>query len=96
MGISDTPEGFLALALRDLHSAERMQDVQEFEDYIFGFCCQQAVEKALKAWTLHCNEQPPRTHDLRALLARLDRLSQDISTFWSLSTLFRLCRRVSL
>jgi len=49
-----------------------MPDRFAFDERIFGFHAQQACEKALKAWPLHLGQNPPRTHDLHALILLLD------------------------
>jgi HEPN domain-containing protein len=48
-----------------------MGDASVFEDAVFGFHAQQAVEKALKAWLCLVNEHVQRTHDLASLSAQL-------------------------
>ena len=47
----------LAAAKSDLKAVEHMSDPDGFDDRIFGFNAQQAVEKALKAW-LHNSYLP--------------------------------------
>ncbi len=43
-------ERMLALARVDLKATRNMLDPALFEDSVFGFHAQQAVEKALKSW----------------------------------------------
>ena len=49
--------------------ARNMGDAEAFDDEIFGFHAQQAVEKALKAWLTEVGVTYPLTHDLSLLLA---------------------------
>ena len=39
----------LQMAQKDLHAIKAMKDPEKFENEIFGFHAQQAIEKALKA-----------------------------------------------
>ncbi len=65
-------ERMLSLAHIDFKAVRNMMDAERFEDSVFGFHAQQAVEKALKAWlTLH-SVAYPRTHDLTALITLLE------------------------
>lgn len=50
-----------------------------FSDEIFGFHCQQAAEKALKAWITLAGEEYAKTHDLRSLLTVLTAAGIDVS-----------------
>jgi len=59
------------MARRDLRALQGMGDASVFEDAVFGFHAQQAVEKALKAWLCLVNEHVQRTHDLASLSAQL-------------------------
>jgi HEPN domain-containing protein len=50
-------------ALKDLNSAEKNLDIEEY--YLTAFLCQQSVEKALKALYIHrLKESPGATHSL--------------------------------
>ena len=71
----------LAVAHRDARALENMLDPSQFEDAIFGFHAQQAVEKALKAWLSFVGESYPFTHDLGYLLSVLDRCGQGASAY---------------
>jgi hypothetical protein len=44
-----------------------MQNPAHFDDEIYGFHVQQAVEKCFKAWLAHVGIEYPFTHDLRRL-----------------------------
>ncbi len=57
----------LEMATADLQAIRHMLDPHQFADSIFGFHCQQAVEKLLKAWLSLAGVSFPRTHDLRVL-----------------------------
>lgn len=52
-----------------------------FTDAIFGLHAQQSAEKALKAWLSSLGERYERTHDLMALLERLEMLDADVGVF---------------
>jgi len=56
-----------------------MLDRSVFEDEVFGFHAQQAVEKALKAWLSYCGVEYPRTHNLVLLIDLLDDAGETIS-----------------
>lgn len=57
----------LDMATADLQAIHNMLNPHQFTDSIFGFHCQQAVEKLLKAWLSFSGVTFPRTHDLRIL-----------------------------
>lgn len=61
----------LDMASKDLRAIRGMLDIETFDDEIFGFHAQQAVEKALKAWMSLAGITYPRIHDLEELLALL-------------------------
>ena len=52
MAPAETPSGFLRIAQRDFHAANRMVDASLFYEEHWGFQSQQATEKALKTWLL--------------------------------------------
>lgn len=61
------PANWLAFARADLDTAELL--VQQGRQYAIAcFRCQQAVEKALKAFLLHHGQIPPHAHRLEDLL----------------------------
>jgi HEPN domain-containing protein len=62
----------LEMAAADLQAIRNMPDPRRFTDSIFGFHCQQAVEKLLKAWLSISGVACPRTHDLRLLIQLVD------------------------
>lgn len=66
----------LAMAAADLQAIRNMSDPRSFTDSIFGFHCQQAVEKLLKAWLSVGGVAFPRTHDLRLLLQLVGDIDQ--------------------
>ncbi len=63
----DDAERVLRLAGVDFKAICHMMDSEYFEDSVFGFHAQQAVEKALKAWLCLRGILYPKTHDLRVL-----------------------------
>jgi hypothetical protein len=58
----------LDMAAADVQAIHNMSDPSRFADSVFGFHCQQAVEKLLKAWLSLLGVAFPRTQDLRLLL----------------------------
>ena len=60
------PGRWLAFAREDLDAAELL--IQNGRYAIACFHCQQAAEKALKAFLVHQGQIPPRIHDLGDLL----------------------------
>lgn len=65
-------ERMLNLARVDLKALRNMLDRSAFEDSIFGFHAQQAVEKTLKGWLSFCGVTYPKTLDLRFLMNALE------------------------
>ncbi len=55
------------MAAADLQAICHMTDPSQFADSVFGFHCQQSVEKLCKAWLSLVGIEYPRTHDLRTL-----------------------------
>ena len=74
----------IAAAKSDLKALKHMLDPDAFDDRVFGFHAQQAIEKALKAWLCCLGVEYPLTHDLASLLALLQSKAQDVNEFWSL------------
>ncbi len=70
-------ERVLTHAKADLKAIRNMMDSGLFEDSVFGFHAQQAVEKALKAWLTLRGPAYPRTHDLRLLINVLQTHGQE-------------------
>lgn len=68
----------LSLAKVDLKAIRNMLDPDLFEDSVFGFHAQQAVEKAPKAWLSLRGMAYPKTHDLRLLVGLLG--TQDVGS----------------
>ena len=66
-----TTEKWLKRVNYDIETARAMQQSKR---YLYAvFCCQQAVEKALKALIAEQSEEmPPRIHNLRRLARSLD------------------------
>jgi HEPN domain-containing protein len=75
-------ERMLGLAHVDLKAMRNMLDPELFEDSVFGFHAQQAVEKALKAWLSLRGVAYPKTHDIRLLMNFLEnRAGEDCRRF---------------
>ncbi len=68
----DDAERMLNLAKVDLNAIRNMLKPGQFEDSIFGFHAQQAVEKSLKSWLSLRGISYPKTHDLRVLIRLLE------------------------
>lgn len=62
----------LGIAGSDRKALHHMVDADSFDDVIFGFHAQQAVEKAFKAWLSWRGVAYPRTHDLKVLYRLLE------------------------
>jgi len=74
---SEDAERMLALARVDLKAIRNMLDPDLFEDPVFGFHAQQAVEKAPKGWLTLRGLAYPKTHDLRLLMHLLETEGQE-------------------
>jgi HEPN domain-containing protein len=72
----------LAMARRDLKALGGMHDASVFEDEIFGFHVQQAVEKCLKAWMCAMGVTYPLTHQISRLLVLLRNAGADVDAYW--------------
>lgn len=72
----------LATAKSDLKALANMSDPNAFDDRIFGFHAQQAVEKAVKAWLSILQQSYPFTHDLSLLFHALEEQGIGIETYW--------------
>jgi HEPN domain-containing protein len=76
----------LRISKRDWKAASGMTAIEVFEEVIWGFQLQQAIEKALKAWLYGLGEKDvPFTHDLVLLMKQLRAVGADITAFQSLS-----------
>lgn len=62
----------LDLAGSDRKAIHNMLDKDKFDDAIFGFHAQQAVEKLFKSWLSLRDISYPRTHDLKVLYRLLE------------------------
>ena len=70
------------MAERDLRALKGMDDATVFDDEIFGFHVQQAIEKSLKAWIIGIGVESPFIHNLARLLAILEENGCDVESFW--------------
>ena len=61
-------------------------DGEIFEDVIWGFQLQQAVEKALRTWLYHLDQDIPFTHNLTLLLQLLQDYWLDVTALLPLET----------
>ncbi|MDP2795636.1 MAG: HEPN domain-containing protein [Sulfurisoma sp.] len=85
----------LRLAHADFRAMGAMLDIEAFDEVIFGFHAQQAIEKALKAWLHGLGQDVLRTHDLTELLKALRRTGIDVAPYLPLAefTLFAVQAR---
>ncbi len=74
----------LAMANKDLKALKGLPDAEAFDDEIFGFHAQQAIEKSLKAWAAVLGREYPLTHDISALLDPLESSGEDVKRYWDL------------
>ena len=72
----------LQTAESDLKALDHMLNPDAFDDRVFGFHAQQAVEKALKAWLNGLGKVHPFTHDLSLLLHLLEEQGADVESCW--------------
>jgi len=77
---ADLARTLLTSAQKDLKAIKNMTDPGLFEDEVFGFHAQQAVEKSLKAWIALLGGEYPFVHDLDALLNTLEKLGANVGT----------------
>jgi HEPN domain-containing protein len=83
----------LALARRDWRALAAMKSPIDFDDAIFGFHAQQAVEKTLKAWLALQGIEYPLTHSLHALFELLKEQGEDVTAFSGLASLTQFAVR---
>ncbi|MFC1488331.1 HEPN domain-containing protein [Thermodesulfobacteriota bacterium] len=72
----------LDMARKDLKALKGMLDQDIFEEEIFGFHAQQAIEKALKGRIALMGHEYPLTHDISTLLEFLENRGQEVEPFW--------------
>jgi HEPN domain-containing protein len=77
-------QALLEMAEKDFKALQGMLDAAAFDDEIFGFHAQQAVEKSLKAWIAFLGKRYSKTHDLDDLLDELEDAGQDVKDLGSL------------
>lgn len=83
MARSDRDHALLLLELagKDHKALANMRDGEVFEEEIFGFHAQQAIEKALKAWIAAIGLVYPNSHDISALTTILESAGAGLSGF---------------
>lgn len=86
-GALEDAERLLRRAVADVKALTNMRDPEKFDDNIYGFHAQQAVEKLLKAWLACLGKSYPFRHDLGELVAALDEAGEDTLTVWPLADL---------
>ena len=72
MNSIDEAHILMKMAQKDFKAMQGMKDAVQFDEEIFGFHAQQAVEKILKAWLTILGGRYPRTHDLSLLFYLLE------------------------
>ncbi len=72
----------IAAAKSDLKALKHMLDPDAFDDRVFGFHAQQAIEKALNAWLNVVRQSHPFTHDLSFLLNALKETGANVEPYW--------------
>ena len=72
----------MAAAKSDFKALTNMMSSDAFDDRIFGFHAQQAVEKTLKAWLNLLDQSHPLTHDLSLLLHELEQQGANVDAYW--------------
>ncbi len=82
MSADDLPRELLDTAKSDLKALNNMLDPDAFDDRVFGFHAQQAVEKGLKAWLNALQGTHPFTRDLSLLLHTLEEQGADVDSCW--------------
>ena len=80
----DDARAMLLMAEKNLRALKGMGDATVFDDEIFGFHVQQAIEKSLKAWIIAIGVAFPFIHNLARLLAILEESGCDVESFWNL------------
>jgi HEPN domain-containing protein len=74
----------LGMARKDFKALTGMMDADVFDEEIYGFHAQQAIEKSLKAWLALLGREYPLTHDISALPDLLRVNGQDVEEYWDL------------
>ena len=78
-------EKMLKMAYKHYRALTGMGNNEIFDEEVFGFHIQQAVEKAFKAWLCALTGQYPFTHDLTRLLILLENVGIDMEKYWPLT-----------
>ncbi len=74
----------LEMANKEFKALKGMMNAEVFDEEIFGFHAQQAIEKSLKAWLALLGKEYPLTHDISALLDLLRESGENVSQYWDL------------
>jgi HEPN domain-containing protein len=74
----------LRMARKDFKALKGMMDIEIFEEEIFGFHAQQAIEKTLKGWIAFLGYEYPLTHDISTLLEFLEVNGLDVGRYRNL------------
>lgn len=69
---------FLRKAAQDESLLDAVLDVETVSDEVYGFHCQQAAEKMLKALLSNAGAAFPKTHDIGALMESLARADNSL------------------
>jgi HEPN domain-containing protein len=79
-GLDQLRDELVEISLRHRRSLDAVSEATDFSDELFGFVVQQVIELRLKAVLAHYGTQPPRTHDIGALLDLLVNAGLDVPT----------------
>jgi HEPN domain-containing protein len=72
---------WLLKASHDLAAAQSLAEPERAILDVAIYLCQQAAEKALKGYLVFHDRRPPRTHDLRSLIAAAAEIDQCFSAW---------------
>jgi HEPN domain-containing protein len=84
MSEPEEAQRLLIMARKDLKALRGMGQSTDFDDEIFGFHVQQAIEKALKAWLASMGHPYPYTHNLLVLFGSIEERGGDVKRFLDL------------
>jgi HEPN domain-containing protein len=96
MNVSTEALDWIRKAESDLAAARWLTDSDQALPDQAGFFCQQAAEKYLKAFLIACDQLPPRTHDIDALVElcavidpAFDQLQSQVEGLTEFAVIFR-------
>jgi HEPN domain-containing protein len=84
MSEHEEAQRLLIMAKKDLKALRGMGQSTDFDDEIFGFHVQQAIEKALKAWLASMDHPYPYKHNLLMLFGLIEERGGEVKQFLDL------------